>query len=123
MAVFELKAEVVLAAVPAIEELLAEREERHLMVIEDKSSSRAWLTGYFESKDQAQAAWGHFAATIDRNWLLTEPGVNELADKNWKESYKEHFKAWKFGRLHWVPVTPAQCHPNPETPAANSDAN
>lgn len=104
MAVFELKTEVVLAAVPAIEELLAEREEQHLMVLEDKPSNRAWLTGYFESKDQAHAAWRDFAAVIDRGWLLTDPTVNELADKNWKESYKEHFKAWKFGRLHWVPV-------------------
>ncbi len=104
MAVFELKAEVVLGAVPAIEDLLAEREEQHLMVLEDKPSARAWLTGYFDTKDQAHAAWQEFRALLDTSWLMAEPTVNELADKNWKESYKEHFKAWKFGRLHWVPV-------------------
>ena len=52
----------------------------------------------------AQEAWKIFAAVIDPEWLATEPGISELADKDWKESYKEHFKAWQFGRLHWVPV-------------------
>lgn len=104
MAVFEFKAEVVLAAVPALEELLAEREEQHFMVLEDKPSARAWLTGYFETDEQAHAAWTDFRGSIDPAWLTTEPAVIELPDKNWKESYKEHFKAWRFGRLHWVPV-------------------
>lgn len=104
MAVFELKAEVAAGSIPAIEDLLAEREEQRFIVVEDKPSNRAWLTGYFESHDQAQKAWQDFGPAIDRAWLVTEAAVNELADKNWKESYKEHFKAWKFGRLHWVPV-------------------
>lgn len=103
-AVFEFKVEVPLSAVPAIEELLAEQEEQHLMVLEDKPSGRAWLTGYYDSRAGAHASWQAFAPLMDNKWLATEPEVNELADKDWKESYKEHFKAWKFGRLHWVPV-------------------
>lgn len=102
--VFEFKAEVALGAVPAIEELLAEQEEQRLMVLEDKPSGRAWLTGYFETRGDAQAAWRGFAPLLDPEWLATEPELSELADKDWKESYKEHFKAWQFGRLHWVPV-------------------
>jgi len=104
MAVFEFKVEIALGAVPAVEELLAGHEEQHLMVIEDKPSGRAWLTGYYESRAEAEAGWRRFAEMIDPEWLATEPGISELADKNWKESYKEHFKAWQFGRLHWVPV-------------------
>ena len=104
MAVFEFKVEVALGAVPAIEELLGEQEEQHLMVLEDKPSGRAWLTGYFESREAAQAGWEAFLEFLEPEWLATEPGINELADKDWKESYKEHFKAWKFDRLHWVPV-------------------
>lgn len=104
MAVFEFKVEITLGAVPAIEELLAEHEEQHLMVIEDKPSGRAWLTGYYESRLAAQEGWKLFAGTLDSEWLATEPAISELADKDWKESYKEHFKAWQFGRLHWVPV-------------------
>jgi ribosomal protein L11 methyltransferase len=104
MAVFEFKVEITLGAVPAVEELLAEQEEQHLMVIEDKPSGRAWLAGYFESRAEAGVGWKRFARVLDPEWLATEPGINELADKDWKESYREHFKAWQFGRLHWVPV-------------------
>lgn len=102
--VFELKVEVALGAVPVIEDLLTEHEEQRLIVLEDKPSGRAWLTGYFETREDAQATWRSFAPLLDAEWLATEPELSELADKDWKESYKEHFKAWQFGRLHWVPV-------------------
>ena len=104
MAVFEFKVEVALSAVPAIEELLGDREEQHLMVLEDKPAGRAWLTGYYESREEAQQGWQEFASAFEPEWLVSETGIGELADKDWKESYKEHFKAWKFDRLHWVPV-------------------
>lgn len=104
MTVFEFKVEIVLGAVPAVEELLAEHEEQHLMVIENKPEGRAWLTGYYESHLEAEAGWKHFAGAINTGWLVADPVVSELADRDWKESYKEHFKAWQFGRLHWVPV-------------------
>jgi ribosomal protein L11 methyltransferase len=103
-AIVELKVEVVLSAVPAIEELLAEREEQRLMVLEDKPSGRAWLAGYFEARNEAVDAWRGIAGLLDPEWLATEAEIKELADRNWRESYKEHFKAWQFGRLHWVPV-------------------
>jgi ribosomal protein L11 methyltransferase len=104
MAVFELKTEVPLDAAPALEELLAEREEQRLMVLEDKPSGRAWLTGYFESAADAQAAWKDLVGATDAAWTQIEPAVRELPDEDWKNSYKAHFKAWKFGRLNWVPV-------------------
>lgn len=114
MAVFEFKVEVASGAVPAIEELLGEREEQHLMVWEDKPSGRAWITGYFESREGAQAGWNGFVELLDVTWLATEPMILELADKDWKESYKEHFKAWKFDRLHWVPVWEREAFRLPE---------
>lgn len=104
MAVFELKSEVPLAAVPALETLLAEREEQRWMVLEDKPSGRAWLTGYFESRAEAMAAWRELADLPVAEWTNTEAMVRELPDEDWKNSYKAHFKAWKFGRLNWVPV-------------------
>ena len=104
MAVFELKTEVTLSAVPALEDLLAEYEEQRLMVLEDKPSGRAWLTGYFGSPAEAGFAWSFFAGLIDPEWVATDPEVRELPDTDWKESYKAHFKAWQFGSLHWVPV-------------------
>ena len=29
-------------------------------------------------------------------------------DADWRDSYKAHFHAWQFGRLHWVPVRGAR---------------
>ena len=104
MAVFELKSEVPLAAVPVLETLLAEREEQRLMVLEDNPSGRAWLTGYFESRAEALAAWKELAGLPVAGRTKAEPMVRELPDEDWKNSYKAHFKAWKFGRLNWVPV-------------------
>ncbi|SDS29649.1 50S ribosomal protein L11 methyltransferase [Opitutus sp. GAS368] len=104
MAVFELKTEVLLDTAPALEDLLAEREEQRLMVLEDKPSGRAWLMGYFGSRAEAAAAWKDLAGALDAAWTKTEPVVRELPDEDWKNSYKAHFKAWKFDRLNWVPV-------------------
>ncbi len=104
MAVFELKTEVPLAAAPALEGWLAEREEQRLMVIEDKPSGRAWLTGYFASPVEAGAAWRDLTEAIGADWTKAAPQVRELPDEDWKNSYKAHFKAWKFDRLNWVPV-------------------
>lgn len=104
MTVVELKSEVPLVTVPAWEELLAEREELRLMVLEDKPSGRAWLAGYFGSRAEAMAAWRELADWPVAGWTKTEPMVRELPEEDWKDSYKAHFKAWKFGRLNWVPV-------------------
>jgi ribosomal protein L11 methyltransferase len=104
MAVIEFRVEVALGAVPAIEELLAEHEEQRVMLLEDKPSGRAWITGYFDSREAAQAAWHEVAGWLEPEWIAFEPEMRELADQDWKESYKHHFKAWQFGPLHWVPV-------------------
>jgi ribosomal protein L11 methyltransferase len=35
---------------------------------------------------------------------LSAPVDRELAEADWRDSYKAHFRAWRFDRLHWVPV-------------------
>ena len=35
---------------------------------------------------------------------LAEPQCGRLAERDWRDSYKAHFQAWHFGRLHWVPL-------------------
>jgi ribosomal protein L11 methyltransferase len=104
MMVFELKIELARDVVGLVEEILAENEEQQLMVLEDKPLSRAWLSGYFASREELANAWAAFSVKLDKDWLQSAPVITEMADKDWKESYKDHFKAWKFGRLHWVPV-------------------
>jgi len=74
------------------------------MVLEDKPSGRAWLTGYFASHGEATEAWRDLTGATDASWTKAVPAVRELRDEDWKNSYKAHFKAWKFGRLNWVPV-------------------
>jgi len=104
MAIHEFKIEIAPAAVPALEDLLAENEEQRLMVLEDKPSARAWITGYFDGAEEAIARWADFSKQVDRSWVLTPAEVRELPDEDWKDSYKAHFKASSFGPLHWVPV-------------------
>jgi len=36
--------------------------------------------------------------------IVGEPVRRSLGDADWRDSYKAHFHAWQFGRLHWVPV-------------------
>ncbi len=104
MAVYELKAGVPPGSIDRLEELLGELEEQRLMVLEDKPSGRTWLAGYFESHDEAIAAWKRLVGAMPGGLMTIEPAVSELADVDWKNSYKAHFKASKFGRLNWVPV-------------------
>jgi ribosomal protein L11 methyltransferase len=104
MAVHEFKIEIALGAVPAVEELLAEREEQRLMVLEDKPGARAWVTGYFDSAADAEKSWEDLAASFADGWIAGAPALRELPDADWKDSYKAHFKASSFGPLHWVPV-------------------
>ncbi len=104
MAVFELRAEVAPETIDALEEILGELEEQRLMVLEDKPSAKAWLVGYFPARPEAAAAWLAFVGVAKSLALPVEPEVRELPDEDWKNSYKIHFKASKFGRLNWVPV-------------------
>jgi len=100
----ELRVELAPDCAGEVEEFLAEREEQQLMVLEDKPAGRAWLAGYFPAEDEARSVWTKLASAAGATWWAGPPVLRELADRDWKESYKEHFKAWRFGRLHWVPV-------------------
>jgi ribosomal protein L11 methyltransferase len=104
MPVYELKAVLPAGLVDKAEELLAELEEQRLMVLEDKPSAQAWVVGYFDSNEDTIATWGIFVEAAGVVWTKMMPEVRELPDVDWKESYKAHFKASKFGRLNWVPV-------------------
>lgn len=104
MPVYELKAAIPVALVDQAEELLAELEEQRLMVLEDKPSAQAWVAGYFDSNEDALGTWKVFVEVAGAEWAKMKPEVRELPDVDWKESYKAHFKASKFGRLNWVPV-------------------
>jgi len=104
MAVYEIKKMIAIGEIAEIEELLTELEEQRLMVLEDKPTATAWIAGYFDSPEEATQVWERFAEISGANWSKGSPDLRELPDVDWKDSYKAHFKASKFGRLHWVPV-------------------
>ena len=103
MSLIEIKAEIPVAAVDATDNVLLELGVEGWSLLEDVVARRAWVVGIFSDEPEARARWDELAPT-----LPVAPVANavfrELADKDWKESYKAHFKAWQFGALHWVPV-------------------
>ncbi len=104
MPLFELKLEIRSEAVGEVEEAIAVWEDARLMLLEDKPSARAWVAGYFEEQGQLNESLDRLNRGLARDWILGEAEIRELADQDWRDSYKAHFRAWEFGRLHWVPV-------------------
>lgn len=104
MPLFELKLEVRSDAVGEVEEAIAVWEDGRLMLLEDKPSARAWVAGYFENRGQLDEGLSRVNEVVARDWMIGEAEVRELADQDWRDSYKAHFRAWEFGRLHWVPI-------------------
>lgn len=114
MSVFECRIAIRLEAESSIEEILAEREDPQWMVIEDTVLGRAWLTGFFEDSEAAEAAWRVLAPLVKSQLEEAEPVVTRVADQDWKESYKVHFRAWHCGRIHWVPIWERDVYELPE---------
>jgi ribosomal protein L11 methyltransferase len=76
---------------------------RNWSILEDAVARRAWIVGIFPAENEARAAWGELRPLLAET-PLGEPMVRPLADADWRNCYKAHFKSWRFGRLHWVPV-------------------
>ena len=61
----------------------------------------AYLTGYFETQELAIAHWSNLRSTFSQ--LPERPQYHLLEDKDWKNAYKQHYRPWSYGGLHWVP--------------------
>ena len=86
-------------------------------MVEDVILQQAWVVGIFRSADEA----GREAAMIGASLpvaALSGPSVRQLDDSDWRDSYKRHFRAWQFGRLHWVPVWERETYALPNGDAA-----
>ena len=106
MDLVEIKTDLPIDCVDAVDQALLEAGATPWSVIEDVIVRRAWLVGIFPNEAEALASWPAM-----EHLLLTAgvaegcvPAIRTLADADWRDSYKAHFRAWSFGRLHWVPV-------------------
>ncbi len=109
-ALFELKSEISPAAVEAIDELLLELGLENWSLLQDVIINRAWLVGIFPDADAARASWAELAPQLPPEAAAATPEERSLGDQDWRDSYKAHFKAWRCGRLHWVPVWERATH-------------
>lgn len=101
MRLIEIKAEIPADTVEGADGVLQELGVEGWSLLEDVIARRAWVVGVFAAEAEARARWAELRALLA---AADEPVVRELADQDWRDSYKAHFKAWQFGRLHWVPV-------------------
>ena len=74
--------------------------------LQDAIAHRAWVVGIVADEATAQSRWAELAPLLAAAGVVAdaEPVGRELASADWRDSYKAHFKAWRCGRLHWVPV-------------------
>ena len=70
-----------------------------------------YVMGYFETREEARSAWAELRQSFRR--LPEACPMGELADRDWKEAYKDHLRPWNHGRLHWVPSWMRGSHPVP----------
>ncbi len=103
MDLWEIRAEIPTHAAEAAELALLETGCVGWTLLEDVVLRRAWIVGIFESRDEAESRWTALLPTLPP----ASPGppvTRRLPDADWAHSYRPHFKAWTFGRLHWVPA-------------------
>jgi len=103
MELWEVRFEIPAAAAAATEETLLEVGQAEWSLLEDAVAKRAWVVGIFPAAAEAEQLTADLAALLPPG-MAAGAKPRALPDADWKHSYREHFKAWSFGRLHWVPV-------------------
>src|SRR6185369_8572974 len=106
MALHEIKVEIPAGAADAANDVLLEHAWENWNVLEDVIVKRAWISGICADEREAQAQWATIVPLLATAGVIPSGDVvsRVLADADWRDSYKAHFHAWQFGRLHWVPV-------------------
>lgn len=97
----ELRQEIPAELSQPLEDWFCELTRSPWMLYHEGPGKPHYVMGYFETPDEADAAWSQLRKAFKR--LPESYGRSELADRDWKEAYKEHLKPWDHGRLHWVP--------------------
>lgn len=116
MSLIEVKAEIPAEQASVADEALLEHGLECWSVLEDVPARRAWIAGVLADEPEAQRAWHGVEVILKQAGIraLQPPVFRTMADADWRDSYKEHFKPWRFGRLHWVPVWQRATYALPE---------
>jgi ribosomal protein L11 methyltransferase len=106
MALHEFRMEIPTGSADAADRVLLELGFDGWSVLEDDIAKRAWIVGIFVDYAAARERWAELAPLLTAAEVapVADPVMRPLADADWRDSYKAHFHAWRFGRLHWVPV-------------------
>jgi ribosomal protein L11 methyltransferase len=120
MALFEIKAEIPAGAADLADHVLLELGMDGWSLLEDSIAKRAWVVGIFPNEADARQRWIELVPPLAAAGVMpyAAPEWRSLGDADWRDSYKAHFKAWQFGRLHWVPVWEREKFQLPEGHAA-----
>lgn len=85
----------------ALEAYFCEEYQEFWMLFENEKRKTHELRGYFADQAEAEAQLEALRAEFP---ALEQAAVGkELADCDWKDAYKLHFKAWSDRGLHFVP--------------------
>src|SRR5688572_13671696 len=92
------------AEVERVDEGLLEVGDERWMVLQDVIAGAAKVVGVFGSQKEAEEAWEALKAAGVVQEGDSEAVFRSMPEAEWRDSYKVHFHAWRFGSLHWVPV-------------------
>ena len=99
---FEVRGQLSREEFESVENLIFESEGmEHWNLYENFDDKGYWVQGVFESLEDAEAGKQAFEEVVAVSGDLK---ILELEDRDWKESYKDHFKPWAIGNLHWAPL-------------------
>ncbi len=81
-----------------------------------ESSGSGLLQGFFETEEalsKAELLLIESLPSLSQNSFIRE----NLADKDWRDAYKEHFKPWSYRGFHLIPIWLRESH---EVPSGES---
>jgi len=98
----ELRVPIDAAMAERLEAYFCEDYQQCWMLHENYLTREQELRGFFETPQAMETELTVLRTAFPDLELRME--VLELADRDWKEAYKLHFKPWSERGLHWVPV-------------------
>ena len=99
---FEAKARLGPGEFECVENLIFESDRMgYWNLYENFDDKGNWIHGIFESPESMEAGIAELESigSFKLDW-----DQREVEGEEWKDSYKEHFKPWSLGGLHWIPV-------------------